>query len=339
MNVSQVPQPGDSALNRGTGDGPKAHARTDGEAVLWSEDLPWVDDVSGAVGASPAAPYGPLDQPVDVSGTSSQRPRPTTEAGRGDQASAHASPATQSRRRRRRPIAVGATVTGIGAIAVAVALATQHSGGSRAEATPAGRAEVHADVSGAASGAHGVPAPGTPPSQGHDSSSASASTAPDGGESALSTSPSPGTTSAPATTGRDARSVEPHTPQSTHPMPQEPSATATTAAAPYVIQATAVLNPGQSVAWGKARLAMTSDGNLVVTDERGVTRWASHTSGADLQTVFQDDGLLAIYDSQGTVHWSSNTNGHPGAVLEITPDGNVRIRLGDTVLWQTGTGH
>ncbi|MFJ3762784.1 hypothetical protein [Streptomyces sp. NPDC090080] len=77
----------------------------------------------------------------------------------------------------------------------------------------------------------------------------------------------------------------------------------------------------------------------MVTDERGATRWASHTSGSGLQTVFQNDGLMAIYDSQGNVQWSSNTNGHPGAVLEITADGNVRIKLSGTVLWQTGTGH
>ncbi|MFG2884046.1 hypothetical protein ACGFYV_17410 [Streptomyces sp. NPDC048297] len=346
MNVSQVPQPGDSAPRPGTGDGPndpkgpKAHARADGDSVLWGEELPWVDDVSGSVGASSTAPHAPLDRPAADPGTSARQQHPATAAEGGDQPSANVSAAAESRRRGlRRPAAIAATVTGIGAIAVAVALATQHGAGNRADATPAGRAEVHANATGAAPGALGAAAPDTSPSPHHGASSASAGPAPDGSESALSASPSPGTTSAPAATGHDARSTAPHTPRPTHPMPQKPSATATTAESPYVIQATAVLTPGQSVTWGKARLAMTSDGNLVVTDERGVTRWASHTSGSGLQTVFQDDGCMAIYDAQGTVQWSSYTNGHPGAVLEIMPDGNVRIRLGDTVLWQTGTGH
>lgn len=118
-----------------------------------------------------------------------------------------------------------------------------------------------------------------------------------------------------------------------------PGSTPAPTAKPYVIQATRVIRPGQSVPYGRATLAMTPSGDLVVTDERNVTRWSAHTAGSDLQTVFQDDGLLAVYDPHGDVHWSSHTNGHPGAVLVITYDGNVQIRLEDTVLWQTGTGH
>jgi hypothetical protein len=83
---------------------------------------------------------------------------------------------------------------------------------------------------------------------------------------------------------------------------------------------------------------MTSDGNLTVIDDSGVTRWATHTSGTDLQAVFQNDGCLAVYDPNGNVQWSSYTNGNPGAVLVMTANGNVEIRLGITVLWQTDTG-
>ncbi|MFE4756086.1 hypothetical protein ACFRFU_45130 [Streptomyces sp. NPDC056704] len=119
----------------------------------------------------------------------------------------------------------------------------------------------------------------------------------------------------------------------------KPTASSTASQASHTIYATAVLHPGQSVTWGKGTLAMTSGGNLIVTDERGVTRWATHTSGSNLQTVFQDDGCLAIYDPDGNVMWSSYTNGNPGAVLVMTASGNVQIQIGGTSLWQTGTGH
>ncbi|MFH9089703.1 hypothetical protein [Streptomyces sp. NPDC017673] len=225
-------------------------------------------------------------------------------------------------------MAIGAGLVGTGVIAVAAVLGSQH-GEDRTEAAPA----VHVGVDGPAPVSSGTSPPKTSPSPGHGSSSPADPT-PAGGQGVRSTATSPGTT---AVVGHGVGSSGPRTAPPAH--SRTPIATATPVREPYVVQATAVLNPGQSVAGGKATLAMTGGGDLVVTDERGVTRWASHTSGSDLQTVFQDDGCMAIYDPQGTVHWSSYTNGHPGAVLVITPDGNVQIKLGDSVLWQTGTGH
>ncbi|WP_318219085.1 hypothetical protein [Streptomyces sp. SCL15-6] len=124
----------------------------------------------------------------------------------------------------------------------------------------------------------------------------------------------------------------------THTVTQKPVPGSGTSQKPHIIESTAVLDPGQSVTWGKGTLAMTSDGNLTVIDDSGVTRWATHTSGTDLQAVFQNDGCLAVYDPNGNVQWSSYTNGNPGAVLVMTANGNVEIRLGTTLLWQTGTG-
>ncbi|GHA53187.1 MULTISPECIES: hypothetical protein [Streptomyces] len=226
-------------------------------------------------------------------------------------------------------MAIGAGLVGTGVIAVAAVLGTQH-GEDRAAAAPA----VHVGTDGPVPVSSGVSPPKTSPSPDHGPSS-SADPAQTGGQGARSTAPSPRTT--PVGGHGDTRSSGPRTTPPAH--SRTPTATATPVREPYVVQATAVLNPGQSLPGGKATLAMTGGGDLVVTDERGVVRWASHTSGSDLQTVFQDDGCMAIYDPQGTVHWSSYTNGHPGAVLVITPDGNVQIKLGDTVLWQTGTGH
>ncbi|MFB7780989.1 hypothetical protein [Streptomyces bauhiniae] len=108
---------------------------------------------------------------------------------------------------------------------------------------------------------------------------------------------------------------------------------------PYVIQAPAVINPGQSMTWGNGTLAMTTGGNLVVKDEKGTTRWATHTSGVDCQTALQGDGNFVLYDKEGNALWWSGTMGHPGAVLVLTPDGNVEIQADGTTLWQTGTGH
>lgn len=231
-------------------------------------------------------------------------------------------------------MALGAGLVGTGTVAFAMIVATQHSGDGR----PAAASVVRAETGEPASDSPGGHAPKASSSPGRSPSSAPDSPTPAGGGTSLSASPFPGATSAPATSVDDAHSSRPHTapPAAT---PREPTTTPAPTRAPKVIRATAVLNPGQSVPWGKATLAMTPGGDLVVTDEHGVTRWASHTSGSDLQTVFQDDGCMAIYDPGGNVHWSSYTNGHPGAVLVITGNGNVEIKLGDSVLWQTGTGH
>lgn len=311
MNASQVPQPsGEPTAGRDTGWEPGEPGRTGAETALWNEALPWVDDVSGAEGGTAPPPGGPLSGPVraPASGAAAARPRP----------------------RRKGPMAVGAALVGTGVIAVAAVLVTQH-GEARTDAAPA----VQAEDDGPARGSSHASPPRTPSSPGRRPSG-SAGPTPAGSRGTRPTTPSPGST--PVTVGHRVPSPGPRSaPPPAH--SPTPTATATTVRKPYVVQATAVLNPGQSFAGDGATLAMTRDGDLVVTDERGVTRWAAHTSGSDLQTVFQDDGCMAVYDPQGTVHWSSYTNGHPGAVLVITPDGNVQIKLGDTVLWQTGTGH
>ncbi|MEU3519875.1 hypothetical protein ABZ770_32170 [Streptomyces sp. NPDC006654] len=122
-------------------------------------------------------------------------------------------------------------------------------------------------------------------------------------------------------------------------MTVKPTVTPSAVAAPYVIHATAVLTRDQSISWGKGTLSMTSGGDLELTDEKGGVRWATHTSGSDLRTYFQDDGLLAVYDARYDVKWSSHTDGNPGADLIMTADGNLQIQLNGAVLWQTGTGH
>ncbi|MDO0925309.1 protein kinase [Streptomyces sp. TG1A-8] len=99
------------------------------------------------------------------------------------------------------------------------------------------------------------------------------------------------------------------------------------------------LAAGEFLQTRRAKLIMQSDGNLVVYDEDGKARWASRTSGTGLQAVFQEDGNLVVYDGDAKPVWASRTSGHPGAVLSLLNDGNVVIRQGGEVVWQTGTAH
>jgi hypothetical protein len=89
---------------------------------------------------------------------------------------------------------------------------------------------------------------------------------------------------------------------------------------------------------GRHRLAMQTDGNLVVYDGAAPT-WASSTrgSGAD-RAVLQTDGNLVLYDAAGRAKWASHTQGHAGVTLVAQDDGNVVIYASNGApLWATHT--
>jgi hypothetical protein len=107
-----------------------------------------------------------------------------------------------------------------------------------------------------------------------------------------------------------------------------------------VVRATTVLTPGTSIASDRTRLTMRADGNLVISDEDGVTRWSSHTTGRGVRAVFQADGHLVVYAADDRTAWSSGTAGNNGAELVLQADGNVTIlSAGGAVLWAAGTQH
>jgi hypothetical protein len=106
-----------------------------------------------------------------------------------------------------------------------------------------------------------------------------------------------------------------------------------------VVKATRVLQTGQSVESGRARLSMQEDGNLIIADENGTVRWSSHTEGKGHKAVFQADGHLVVYTSDGATAWSSGTEGHDGAELVLQSDGDVVIQQDGTSLWVSGTAH
>lgn len=238
------------------------------------------------------------------------------------------------RRRGRRGVIPAVVMCAAGLVAVSAAAVTQRTGDADVSAEPETQVTVTETMddtpapAGARSSEEGARSP---------SPSARATTSPSPAAS-VSAPPSPSATR-PSGQEEGASSSASHAPAAPHPATTRPTTAAPASREPRVVQATTVLNPGQALSWGKGALAMTSGGDLVVTDENGTVRWAAHTSGSDLQTVFQDDGCMAVYDPRGNVHWSSYTNGNPGAVLVLTADGDVQIRQDGRVLWQTGTGH
>lgn len=112
-----------------------------------------------------------------------------------------------------------------------------------------------------------------------------------------------------------------------------------TQATTVVVRSTRTLTAGASWSATLARMAMRSDGNLVIYDERGGIRWASNTSGSGNYAVFQADGNLVVYNAAGQPLWSSGSAGHNGAELVLQNDGNVVISHNGAVLWASGTEH
>ncbi|WP_406276752.1 Dyp-type peroxidase [Streptomyces sp. NBC_00191] len=109
----------------------------------------------------------------------------------------------------------------------------------------------------------------------------------------------------------------------------------------HEISAVSILDIGDEVDAGKAKLTLQDDGRLVVFDERENPRWASNnpaTRGA--RAVFQEDGNLVIYTPDNQPVWASATAGNPGAMLAVQADGNVVIytSTGDPI-WHTNTRH
>ena len=104
-----------------------------------------------------------------------------------------------------------------------------------------------------------------------------------------------------------------------------------------VVHGTYVLRPGHSIGTNRMRLALRTDGDLVLRDQDGKVVWSTGTHASDAHAVFQADGNFVLYSSDDATLWSSRTDGHDGAVLVLQSDGNLTIRQGGTTLWATGT--
>jgi len=87
-------------------------------------------------------------------------------------------------------------------------------------------------------------------------------------------------------------------------------------------------------------LQFTADGNLEVRNRGGARLWESRTAGRGARKLaMQSDGNLVIYDGSAEKPlWSTNTSGHPGAFLAVQEDGNVVIYAKrDKPIWATDT--
>lgn len=101
-----------------------------------------------------------------------------------------------------------------------------------------------------------------------------------------------------------------------------------------------VLNPGQvlqrgvALERGTARMWIQSDGNMVIYAGKKAV-WQSTTKGAD-RLHMQSDGNLVLFAGSKAV-WQSHTQGHPGALLDLLPDGSAVIytKVGGTGIWNS----
>jgi len=115
--------------------------------------------------------------------------------------------------------------------------------------------------------------------------------------------------------------------------------TSTPAWTTLTVQAIKVLNRGESVQTNRTRLAMQSNGDLVIVDEFGTIRWRASTGGHGHHAVFQTDGNFVVYDGGNSPLWTSGTAGHPGAILVLQANGDVTIMYNSTKLWGSNTAH
>ncbi|MFF7334893.1 hypothetical protein [Streptomyces sp. NPDC008150] len=233
-----------------------------------------------------------------------------------------------------RPLLAGAALVGALLVAVPVLLLARPGGG------PPDTTVTDAGQAGTVLGGDGTGAPGAAYASADASREASPSRTPSvKAEKApvraapVVVSPSPSVTKSPKATAKPKAAAS--ATAKAKPKPKDPHIGATT----VVVHATRVLQAGQSVSATLARLVMQSDGNLVIYDENGKPRWASHTFGSNYHAVFQGDGNLVVYTSSNSPVWASQTPGHNGATLVLQGDGNVVIYDGSTPVWAANTQH
>jgi hypothetical protein len=108
------------------------------------------------------------------------------------------------------------------------------------------------------------------------------------------------------------------------------------------------MSRGQACQIGKSRLAMQTDGNLVLYDETGRARWAASWTRPEVMgrayfAYFQNDNNYVLYDNSTSrvALWASNTyTGVFGGKLAVQADGNLVVYdSGMRALWATHTAH
>jgi hypothetical protein len=100
------------------------------------------------------------------------------------------------------------------------------------------------------------------------------------------------------------------------------------------------LIPGDSLESqdGSWKLAMQSDGNLVLYNSSNQAVWATNTAGRTniWDLIMQADGNLVVFDTSGDTLWGSDTSGNANATLEIEDGGFVIYNAQNDPIWSIG---
>ncbi|MFD6550625.1 polymorphic toxin-type HINT domain-containing protein [Streptomyces sp. NPDC058398] len=107
------------------------------------------------------------------------------------------------------------------------------------------------------------------------------------------------------------------------------------------LPAGSVIPSGTSLTSDSVRLAMQSDGNLVLSAlATGATIWSSGTSGhAGAWAKFGSDGNLVIYSTVAAQLWTTGLTATTGATFQVRNDSTAAVVAsnGTTLLWKQGT--
>lgn len=106
-----------------------------------------------------------------------------------------------------------------------------------------------------------------------------------------------------------------------------------------IVNPNTVISAGQIVHSENARyrLAMQTDGNLVLYRNDDAVRWSTATSQGGSFSIMQGDGNFVLYNPNGYPLWHTVTGGNPGAILAVQNDGNLVVySSAGKALWAIG---
>lgn len=99
----------------------------------------------------------------------------------------------------------------------------------------------------------------------------------------------------------------------------------------------AAIRPGQTLySTGlQYRLALQTDGNLVLYSVTNVPVWTTSTSGTMSALTMQTDGNLVLRAADGRVVFHTSTPGRAGATLAVTNGATAVVGVGAAVAWRS----
>lgn len=99
------------------------------------------------------------------------------------------------------------------------------------------------------------------------------------------------------------------------------------------------LRSGQRLVSSNGQISATldADGNFVVRGPDGPSFSTSTAGNTGARVAMQTDGNMVLYDAAGRARWSSGTWGHPGSTAMLRSGGTLTIEQSDgRTLWSSG---